>query len=479
MSIANINPERIFKYFEEICSIPHGSGNMEQIASYCVDFAVKNSLKYVRDNSNNVIIYKSATSGYEDAFPVILQGHLDMVCQKEDSVSIDFEKDPIEAYVDGEYIKARGTTLGADNGIGVAMVLALLERNDIDHPAIEAVFTTDEETGMYGAAALDYTCLKGRYMINIDSEEENILTVSCAGGINFEMSLPIERTSSRGTKLTLTLGGLKGGHSGVDIDKGRTNANILMAKLLGYISREVDFDIISLDGGDKNNAIPVSCKAELVSEDFDTFKEVFEDYADFIKDSLFETEDGIVFDCKKEEAGEYMAISPTIKNKIIYTVVHMPDGVIEMSYEIEDLVETSLNLGILSTSSDEMFFSSALRSNKTSGLNMLKERLCDFAEACGGKGSFSGEYPPWEYTKDSCLQKIYSKVYTDITGKEIYTEAIHAGLECGLFAANIPGLDCISIGPDMEGIHTVNEKLNICSVKRVYDVIVKVLENLR
>ncbi len=479
MSIANINPERIFKYFEEICSIPRGSGNMEQIASYCVDFAVKNSLKYVRDNSNNVIIYKSATSGYEDAFPVILQGHLDMVCQKEDSVSIDFEKDPIEAYVDGEYIKARGTTLGADNGIGVAMVLALLERNDIDHPAIEAVFTTDEETGMYGAAALDYTCLKGRYMINIDSEEENILTVSCAGGINFEMSLPIERTSSRGTKLTLALGGLKGGHSGVDIDKGRINANILMAKLLSYISREVDFDIISLDGGDKNNAIPVSCKAQLVTKDFDAFLEAYEHYAGYFEDGLFETEDGIAFDCKKEEDGEYMAISPTVKNKIIYTVVHMPDGVIEMSSEIEDLVETSLNLGILSTSYDKMFFSSAMRSNKTSGLNMLKERLCDFAEACGGKGSFSGEYPPWEYTKDSRLQKIYSKVYTDITGKEIYTEAIHAGLECGLFAANIPVLDCISIGPDMEGIHTVNEKLNICSVKRVYDVIVKVLENLR
>lgn len=269
--LENLKPQRVFKYFEEICSIPHGSGDMDKIADYCVEFAKSHALEYKRDGANNVVIYKNATAGYENAEPVILQGHLDMVCQKLEDRNIDFSADGLDIFIDGDFVKARGTTLGADNGIAVAMVLAILESNEYRHPRIEAVFTTDEEIGMVGATKLDMSLLSAKKMINIDSEEEKVVTVSCAGGSDFKVSLPINRVKKSGTEATVILKGLKGGHSGIEIDKGRVNANMLAGRFLNSLAKAVYFEIISIDGGDKGNAIPNLCKMRLCVNDVEKF----------------------------------------------------------------------------------------------------------------------------------------------------------------------------------------------------------------
>lgn len=478
-TIANFDPERIFKYFEEICAIPHGSGNMDKIAEYCMDFARNHSLKAVRDNANNVIIYKDATPGYEDAETVILQGHLDMVCQKEEGVDIDFETDPIQAYVDGDYIKAKGTTLGGDNGIAVAMVLALLESDSYEHPAIEAVFTTDEEIGMIGATKLDFDLLKGKKMINIDSEDQDILTVSCAGGSDFVMTMPLARTKAEGTLYTLAVKGLTGGHSGVEIDKGRVNANILMARILNFARKNAHVSLVSVNGGDKSNAIPVLSKADIVVGDQEDFVIKLEEYVNIIKRELQFREESFELDIVKESTGTFDAIDAVLGDKIISMLLGTPNGVVEMSSEIDNLVETSLNLGILKTEDDLVTAHFALRSNKTSALVFLEERLEDFAKVLGFDVKTFGHYPPWEFKADSKLQKLYKDKYKEVFGKDIFVEAIHAGLECGVFSDGLKGLDCISVGPEMHDIHTPRERLGISSAKAVFEVILKVLKECK
>lgn len=478
-TIANFDPERIFKYFEEICAIPHGSGNMDKIAEYCMDFARNHSLKAVRDNANNVIIYKDATPGYEDAETVILQGHLDMVCQKEEGVDIDFETDPIQAYVDGDYIKAKGTTLGGDNGIAVAMVLALLESDSYEHPAIEAVFTTDEEIGMIGATKLDFDLLKGKKMINIDSEDQDILTVSCAGGSDFVMTMPLARTKAEGTFYTLTVKGLTGGHSGVEIDKGRVNANILMARILNFARKNAHVSLVSVNGGDKSNAIPVLSKADILVCDQEDFVIKLEEYVNIIKRELQFREESFELDIVRESTGTFDAIDAVLGDKIISMLLGTPNGVVEMSSEIDNLVETSLNLGILKTEDDLVTAHFALRSNKTSALVFLEERLEDFAKVLGFDVKTFGHYPPWEFKADSKLQRLYKDKYKEVFGKDISVEAIHAGLECGVFSDGLKGLDCISVGPEMHDIHTPRERLGISSAKAVFEVILKVLKECK
>ena len=286
MNKININSERVFKYFEDLCKIPRGSGNMEAISKFCLDFAEKHSLKAVRDYANNVIIFKDGSSGYENSEPVILQGHLDMVCQKTEDSKINFETDGLEIYRDGDFLKAKGTTLGADNGIAVAMVMALLERNDISHPPIEAVFTTDEEIGMIGAGKLSVDLLNGKKMINIDCENPQELTVSCAGGSDFVLLVPTKKSNVSGKKFTLTVRGLRGGHSGVEINSGRVNSNILTGRILNHMKNIAEFDILSITGGDKANAIPVMTTVEIVAENFDNFKNAFSSYTEIIKKEI-------------------------------------------------------------------------------------------------------------------------------------------------------------------------------------------------
>ena len=410
-----------------------------------------------------------------------MQGHLDMVCQKTPDCPIDFEKDGLDIYIDGDFIKAKGTTLGADNGIAVAMIMAILESCDLEHPPIEAVFTTDEEIGMIGAVKLSLDKLKGKKMINIDSESPEIITVSCAGGSDFEMTVPVKRERVSGKKLTLTVKGLKGGHSGVEINSGRVNANILMARILNFAKAAGEFEIISINGGDKGNAIPLCSTAELVVSENESEKLVSElkAYAAEIKNEIAERESGFEFEASAEENGEFEVLSRELRDKLIFTLLCAPNGVMEMSAEIENLVETSLNLGILKTERDKITVLFALRSNKQSALEFLEEKLKVFSSCIECEVKTGGHYPPWEYNGNSELQKLYKEKFNEKFGYEPSVEAIHAGLECGIFSSGIKGLDCISIGPEMHDIHTVNERLSISSTKAVFEIVVNILKECK
>jgi len=477
-TLSNLKPKRVFEIFEEICAVPRGSGDMEAIADYCMAFAEKNSLKSIRDTANNVIIFKNASSGYEQSEPVILQGHLDMVCQKCTDCKTDFLKDGIIPFIDGDFVKAEKTSLGADNGIAVAMILSILESNSVCHPPIKAVFTTDEEIGMVGAFALDFSVLTAHRMINIDSEAENVLTVSCAGGSDFQMQIPITRHHTEGTRLTIILSGLAGGHSGVEIDKGRVNADILLGRILNHLKSCAKLEIISVSGGDKANAIPNRATVELCTKNPDTLINCINEYTELVLKEIRAREPDFKAEIIKGETDIFNVFDADTTSKLISTLVCVPNGITEMSAEIDGLVETSLNLGVLATGDNDVLLHFALRSNKKSALYFLAERLTAFAEMLGiGYKSF-GFYPPWEFKNDSPLQEIYKKAYRESFGSDISVEAIHAGLECGVFASKIEGLDCISIGPDLFDVHTVNERLSISSTERVYELLLTVLKKL-
>lgn len=473
--LSNIEPKRVFHYFEEICNIPHGSGNMRKIADYCVQFAKNNGLKYERDDADNVIIYKNGT--VEDE-PVILQGHIDMVCQKTPESDINFETDGLDIFVDGDFVSAKDTTLGADNGIAVAMILAILESDDYNHPPIEAVFTSDEEIGMIGAGKLDCTKLSAKRMINIDSENSELLTVSCAGGSDLKIIIPVKRRKVFGKKVVITLKGLKGGHSGVEIDKGRINANILAGRILNYAKKLSDFDIISINGGDKGNAITPMCEIELVIDSTEEFISKIEDYFLVVKKEIAEVEKDASISIRVENEGSFDAIDKENKDKLIYLLLTLPNGVVRMSAEIEGLVETSLNLGILKTEEENIILQFALRSNKKTAMEFLEERLTHIATHNNCNVEVSGHYPPWEYKESSLLQELYINTYEQHFGKKPDVIAIHAGLECGVFASKIEDFDCISIGPDMYGIHTVDEKLSISSTKSFFELLVDMLSKM-
>lgn len=470
------NTERVFEYFKEISAVPRGSGNMEKISSYCLSFAEKHSLRAVRDEANNVIIFKNGSGGCENSEPVILQGHLDMVCQKTENSDIDFESDGIEIYRDGDFLKARETTLGADNGIAVAMIMAILESDNLKHPPIEAVLTTDEEIGMIGAGKLNTDLLKGRKMINLDCEPADEVTVSCAGGSDFLLNIPIKRKTTEGTRVVLTVRGLKGGHSGVKINDGRVNSNLLIGRILNHMRSEAELEIISVNGGDKGNAIPCLTTAELAVKDADSFISSLLAYYNIVKEEISVREPQFELSAEKMSAGSFEVLDRDTRDKLLYMLSAVPNGVLEMSAEISGLVETSLNLGILATENDKVTMQFALRSNKRSALEALEERLKVIAEYNDCPCDAFGHYPPWEFKSDSELQRLYKEVYKERLGKEPKTAAIHAGLECGVFASKINGLDCIAVGPEMNGTHTVNEELSISSTEAIYEIIVRLLE---
>lgn len=475
----NLKPERVFYYFRQISDVPRGSGNCSGIARFCKNFAVNHNLKYIKDDSDNVVIFKDGTPGYENSDPVILQGHTDMVCQKTDTYDIDFINQGIELFVDGDFLRAKETTLGADNGIAVAMILAILESDNIPHPPIEAVFTSDEEIGLIGAGKLDMSVLKAKKMINLDSEEDDTVTVSCAGGCHFLAKTPIDYQEKNGTKITVTLKGLKGGHSGVEINNNRVNADTLAGRFLNHIRQFCEFDIIDINGGDKDNAIPNKCTIELCVYDVHLFHRNAEEYLNIIKSEISDRECDFTFSFEKGENASFKVLSDEIKDKLIFALTCVPNGVLEMSAEIAGLVQTSLNLGILKIENDILSFHFGLRSNKKSGLTFLVEKLITFFNSINWECCTNGHYPPWEYKDNSQLREIYKGVYSDHFGKAPKVEAIHAGLECGVFADAIDGIDCISIGPSLFDVHTVNEKLSISSTENVFNILLKILEKLK
>ena len=477
--LEHLKPERVFYYFEKMCEIPHGSGNTKQISDFCVNFAKEQGLEYYQDADNNVIIVKEASAGYEAAEPVILQGHLDMVCEKTADCPKDMEKEGLDIYVDGDFVRAKDTTLGGDNGIAVAMAMAILKDKTLSHPRVEAVFTVDEEIGLLGAGSIDVSPLKGKTMINIDSEDEGIFTVSCAGGNSTICRLPINTKEYEGVVYTLEITGCKGGHSGVEIDKGRCNPNVLMGRLLQDIQRGASLQIVSVDGGLKDNAIPVQSKAVIVCDQEIVLKASVEQMQVVFANEYAGTDPDIQITLTRDENIKVNVMDEASTQKVICLLTCMPNGVQKMSMDIAGLVQTSLNIGIVETHEDYFRMSFCVRSSVDSEREMLNRRIGTMITQLGGTMEIEGAYPGWEYKKDSRLRDLMVDVFKDQYGKEPTVEAIHAGLECGMFAGKIPGLDCVSIGPNLDQIHTVRENMSISSVQRVYEFVLEVLKRMK
>lgn len=467
--LRGVKPERVFYFFEEMCAIPHGSGNTKAISDYCVKFAKEQGLWYNQDNLNNIIIKKSASKGYEDHPAVIIQGHLDMVCEKEPCLDFDFEKDGLKLKLEGDILSASGTTLGGDDGIAIAFALAVLEDKTLFHPKIEALFTVDEETGMFGAEGFDQTLLEGKSLINIDSGDEGVFTVGCAGGARADISLKLEKCKITSPVYEVKIGGLRGGHSGVEIDKGRLNANKLIGELLSKIPG--DFNLISLSGGEKDNVIPSSCKALVATSA--NLTEIAESYK---TKAVISTDPDLWVEVTPTTAT--VGYSYETSKKAIELITSLPNGIIAMSEEIEGLVQTSLNLGVMEVNNDVLNLSFAVRSSVNAEKLELLERLHNIANEFGAKYNSHSHYPAWEYKKDSPLREKMIKAFKKCYGKEPVIEAIHAGLECGLFCDKIPGLDAVSFGPNLFEIHTCREHLSVSSVERSYSFLVELLKNL-
>ncbi len=467
--LKNLKPERVFYYFEEICKIPHGSGDTSKISDFCERFAIEHKLDYVREEIGNVIIKKSATGGKEDSLPVIIQGHLDMVCEKNPDVVFDFYNDSIEVNTDGEFVFANGTTLGGDDGIAVAMALAILESNDIVHPALEVLFTVDEETGMYGAGALDGSLFKGNRLINIDSEEEGVFTVSCAGGVRAELTVPVIFEDNSMPCYKITIDGLQGGHSGVEIHKGRLNANKVAASLLLYLG---EVRIVSINGGLKDNAIPAHSQIIVATE-----MDIENVASEFAEKNRIETDNNLTVSVVKTNTYD-KAMSFNSSKKVADFLHNVPNGIVKWSDDIEGLVETSLNLGVLKTEENCVSASFALRSSVNAEKMALLDKLEAFVKDFDGEIFSKAHYPAWEYKKDSVLRDTMVRVYEEMYGDEPQVVAIHAGLECGLLCEKIENLDAVSIGPNMMDIHTPREKISVASVESVYKYLLRLLEVL-
>lgn len=473
--LEHLEPKQVFSFFEAMCAIPHGSRNTKAISDWCVAFAKERGLEHYQDEANNVIIIKPAAPGYEAAQPIILQGHLDMVCEKAAGCPKDMDQEGLDLAIDGDYVYAKGTTLGSDDGIAVAMAMAILDDKSLPAPRIEAVFTTDEEIGLLGATALDVSPLKGREMLNLDSEAEGIFTVSCAGGNTTACILPVTRTAFAGATLTVTVGGLTGGHSGAEIHKGRANSNMLMGRVLLTLAQKMDLRIQRVDGGLKDNAIPVETRATLVVSDLQAAEQLAGEMEKTLQNE-YRTTDPALFVRAEAAQSTQLPLDQASTGKVICMLQCLPNGIEAMSAEIHGLVQTSLNMGILVTEEDEVRASYSVRSSVDSQKQMLKERLSCLMEQLGGRVEFSGEYTGWQYQEHSPLRERMVAVFQEQYGKAPKIEAIHAGLECGIFAGKLPGLDCVSIGPDLLEIHTPREKMSISSVQRVWAFLLEVLK---
>jgi len=471
---------KVFDYFQQLCTVPHGSGNTKQISDLCCEFAREHGLEYYQDELNNVVIYKDATPGYENAPAVILQGHLDMVCAKTADCVKDMEKEGIELQLDGDWLHAVGTSMGGDNGIAVAMAMAILADKTLAHPRIEAVMTVDEETGMDGAFGLDVSVLKSKMLINLDSEDEGVITVSCAGGVRAACELPVERTACKAQKLRITVGGLKGGHSGVEIDKGRGNSNQLTGRVLRAVRKVCNARILSMTGGKADNIISNLTVTELSVSEYEVEKLVaaVKDCEKILRSEYSTSDPDVSVTVEDLGKGEMYPLSLESTDDIIRTLLAMPGGIQAMSMDIPGLVQTSLNMGILELENDALRFSFAIRSSVESQKAMVAERIESVMEMLGGSVTYYSDYPGWAYMKDSKLRQLCIDVYKDMYGKEPEVLAIHAGLECGLFSGKIPGLDCVSFGPNLKDVHSVDEKVSVSSVKRVYEYLVEIIKNI-
>ena len=478
--LENLEPQDVFYYFEEICKIPHGSGNTGQISDYLKAFADEHGLYCRQDELNNIIMIKEASKGYEDHEPVLLQGHMDMVAVKDADCTIDMTKDGLQLEILGDRLTAKGTSLGGDDGIAVAFGLALLAGEEYRHPRIELILTVDEEVGMEGATGLTVDDLTAKRMINLDQEEEKIFITGCAGGARIDIRKKTETEQVKGMLCKLKISGLQGGHSGQEINKERGNAICLMGRLLAALQEKTPIYLKEVNGGTADNAIPNEVCAEIVvtewTEDIAAFMEEkfcglkaeFAGKEDGLKCELqVGAEDALIEVCNRKDSEQWIHLLNVI-----------PHGVMANSVKMKGLVETSLNPGILNVSAVEGMVSTSVRSSNAAAKEALINQLKSLAALCDATVGIRGDYPGWDYDPDSPLREKMVAIYEEMYGVKPQIEAIHAGLECGIFQSKIPGLDCVSIGPDMQDIHTTRETLSIPSVQRVWKFLLKVLESL-
>ena len=480
MQITELEPKKVFYFFSQLAKIPHGSGNTRQIEQYCLDFAEKRGLDAYRDEYGNVMIFKDGTEGYEQSAPVILQGHLDMVCEKLPNCTKDMEQEGIDIIVDRDILRADGTTLGGDDAIAAAYILALLDSDDIPHPPIEGLLTIDEETGLRGAHALDASRLKGRRLINIDSEEEGVLTVSCAGASRVSCEIPVETVTANGIAKEITIGGFLGGHSGIDINKNRKNAIKVLGELLHELNDSVSVQIVSISAGGRLNVITPSAQAVVCvdkteEEEFDRIVAAF--------DARLKKE------CASAEPDAYVSANtvslPNLcadrdgTGKILFALMQSPSGVRAMNADIPSLVQTSSNPGEAIFDGKSLKINFMIRSNADSDKVSLVKTVQSFVEYAGGTVKLGDDYPAWEYLPDSSLRDTMTAVYETMHGEKPVITSIHAGLECGILTKKLPGADMVSIGPMMWNVHTPEERLDIKSCERVWKYLLQVLKMLK
>ena len=476
--LSKLEPQSVYRFFEEICAIPHGSFNTKAISDYVAGFARDRGLKYRQDDSNNVLIFKPASPGYENAPVVMLQGHMDMVCEKDPDCSKNMETEGLDVFTDGRTVGARGTTLGGDDGIAVAMCMAILDDDDIPHPALECVFTVDEEVGMAGAKALDTSDLQAKFLINLDSEAEKIFTVSCAGSSRIVSTFTGKREPDNGRVMKIVVDGLKGGHSGEEIHKCRGNSNILLGRALNVVSNVSDMRIISVKGGAKDNAIPRDAEALITTDDaYSAYRAV-----DELNKKLraeYRTADGNVHvELIPAETDELPFDSDTTQ-KITAFLFCVPNGVMMMSADVEGLVQTSTNLGNVYTEGDSVVMRFMTRSSVNSQRDETNEKIAALTKALGGTAEIPVTSGAWEYMADSPLRDMMVEAFRYVYGEEPVIAALHAGLECGVLADKMPGLDCISIGPTLTDIHTPRERLYVDSVERTWRLVLETLKSMK
>ena len=476
--LSNLEPQKVFYFFEEITKIPHGSGNVGQISDYLADFARKRGLYCVQDELKNIIIVKEAAPGYEDEPVVILQGHMDMVAVKKPDCDIDMRKEGLRIAVRGDEIYAEGTSLGGDDGIAVAYALALLDSDTIKHPRLEVIITVDEEVGMDGARGIDLSMLTGNRMVNLDSEDEGIFLTSCAGGARVKCRLPVSTAEQEGEAIEVVIGGLLGGHSGGEIHKERGNSNCLFGRLMYRLTEKLPVCFLEAEGGLADNAISRETKAVFVVQEQDRalFLDIVKEVEAELRSELSSKDPDVRITVGEGKKGIYQCASAEDTKKAVAFLTALPNGVQAMSADMHGLVETSLNLGILKYEEGVLNADFSVRSSVESAKRALIDRLCAVTGLAGGSYTISGDYPGWKYRKDSPLRDKMTAIYEKMYGKAPKVEAIHAGLECGILGSKIKDLDCVSMGPDMKSIHTTEETLSISSTGRVWEFLVRLLE---
>lgn len=470
--------EKIISFFKEISKIPRSSGDEQAISDYLVAFAKERNLEVIQDENNNVIIKKSAYAGEEHREPLVFQGHMDMVYVKTETSEHRYE-DGIEVLDDGEFLYAKDTTLGADNGIALCYSLMLLDSKDIKHPAIECIFTVDEEVGMKGAETIDLSVLNGKTLLNLDSEDEGVFCVGCAGGFRNVISLPAEREEKHETlvPIELAIGSLLGGHSGIEINLERGNAIKLLGRIL-YNMKEFDFSIGMVDAQGKTNLISQKAKAVFYTSEKQV-KAITEKLREL--EAIFKNElqfsDKIDFRIDVKDAVESCSVyTEETKEKLTQALVLLPYGVVSMSMGVKGLVQTSTNVGVMEEKDGRLEIDSLVRSSVETQKDMMRMQMETLAKVVGAESRCFSEYPGWEFKKESRIREVAIEEYEKMSGKKAIVEAVHAGLECGYFEGKIKGLDCISIGPDMTGVHTPNERVSKASIGNVWELIKKIVE---